>query len=366
MSTVSDREEHAISLIYFGTPAYACPALQVLAKDARFKVLAVVTQPDRPSGRGKKLTPPPVRVLADELSILCFQTVSIKKDAELQVELKALAPDFFVTVAFGQILTQAVLDIPQKGTVNAHASLLPLLRGANPIQHAILEGHKTTGVTTMITELGVDTGPMLKKEAIEIASSDSLGELADRLAEINGPLLVDTLLALHSGVLKPETQDDALATQAPKCPKELAILNWAESADILQRKIHAFNPAPGAVTFLGEERIKILRAEVLTANDSSKLTGPLNSPPVEPVTGLTKANSPPGRGGDEVDGVVSGSPGDILAITDNGLLVMCSDAPLLITSLQPAGKKEMAAKDWARGFFKGDSKPKATFESSLL
>jgi len=328
MSTVSDREEHVISLIYFGTPAYACPALQILAKDTRFKVLAVVTQPDRPSGRGKKLTPPPVRVLADELKIPCFQTASIKKDADLQAQLRALSPDFFVTVAFGQILTQAVLDIPQKVTVNAHASLLPLLRGANPIQHAILEGHDKTGVTTMITELGVDTGPMLKKEEIEIASSDSLGELADRLAEINGPLLVETLLALHSGALEPETQDDALATQAPKCPKELAILNWTESAEILQRKIQAFNPAPGAVTFLGEERIKILRAELSEAS-------------------LEKT-----------------SPGDIVAITDTGLLVACSDAPLLIKSLQPAGKKEMSAKDWARGFFKGDSKPKAAFSAN--
>jgi len=317
-----------ISIIYFGTPAYACPALQVLAKDVRFKVLAVVTQPDRPSGRGKKLTPPPVRILADELTIPCFQTASIKKDADLQAQLKALAPDFFVTVAFGQILTQAVLDIPQKGTVNAHASLLPLLRGANPIQHAILEGHKTTGVTTMITELGVDTGPMLKREEVEIASSDSLGELAERLAKINGPLLVETLLELHSGQLKPETQDDSLSTQAPKCVKELAILNWVESAEILQRKIHAFNPTPGAVSFLGEERIKILRAELSAENQGTAL------------------------------------PGAIVAITDKGILIACSDAPLLITSLQPAGKKEMSAKDWARGFFKGDSKPKATFCSN--
>jgi methionyl-tRNA formyltransferase len=323
----------AISIIYFGTPAYACPALKVLAADSRFKILAVVTQPDRPSGRGKKLTPPPVRVLADEFKIPCFQTNSIKKDADLQEKLKAFAPDFFVTVAFGQILTQAVLDIPSRGTVNAHASLLPLLRGANPIQHAILEGHKTTGVATMITELGVDTGPMLKKSEIEIGPLETLGELAARLADINGPLLVETLLELVAGTLKPEAQDDTLATQAPKCPKEMALLNWNESASVLQRKIHAFNPAPGSVSFFNGERVKILRAE---------------------LSNLSQGNA---------------SAGSILEVTNQGLLVACADKPLLVTSLQPAGKKEMPAQDWARGYFKGESKPNATFgmnQASLI
>jgi methionyl-tRNA formyltransferase len=322
-----------ISLVFLGTPVFACPALRTLSQDARFQVKAVVTQPDRPSGRGKKLTPPPIRTLAEELNLPCFQTVSIKKDTDLQAHLSSLMPDFFVTVAFGQILTQAVLDIPHLGTVNAHASLLPALRGANPIQQAILLGHPVTGITTMMTELGVDTGPMLKTIQVNIGDTESLGELSERLSQASGPLLVETLQGLANGSLIPKPQEHALATHAPKCLKEQAILDWNEPADLVKRKIFAFNPAPGAVTFLNGERLKVLHAQ----------PAPLDT-----------------------DTLDSQNPGQIMAVIENGILVACADAPLLLTSIQPAGKREMSARDWAMGQFKGERHPVMSFDTKAL
>jgi methionyl-tRNA formyltransferase len=310
-----------IRIVFLGTPAFSLPALQTLADDDRFEVAAVVTQPDRPAGRGQKLTPPPVKTLGEKLGIPTFQTPSIKKDEVLKAHLKSLAPDFLVTVAFGQILTQEVLDIPKLGTVNAHASLLPEFRGANPIQQAILQGKTETGITTMLTELGVDTGPMLLKHTVRIGENETLGELTQRLSEAAGPLLVDTLAGMKAGNVKPEAQPHEQATHAPKCAKEDAILNWHEPAEVLHRKIRGFNPAPGAATFLAGERIKILRS--------------------------TRTNSK--------NSIKTGVPGQILAIIEVGIQVQTGEGVLEITSLQPAGKREMSARDWALGQFKADA-----------
>ncbi len=319
-----------IRIVFLGTPAFACPALETLAADSRIQIEAVVTQPDRPAGRGHKLTPPPVRVLAEKLGLPLFQTVSIKKDETLKAHLESLKPDFFITVAFGQILTQAVLDIPKVATVNAHASLLPEFRGANPIQQAILQGCPETGITAMMTELGVDTGPMLRKKTLQIGEQESLGELTVRLSELAGPLLVETLTGMIDGSVLPETQDNALATHAPKCQKEDAILDWAEPAMVLHRRIRAFNPAPGATTFLSGERVKILRAEIIAPNSEEMIK--------------------------------DGKPGQILAIMDTeGVLVATGDGLLKITALQPAGKREMSARDWALGAFKPDTQGQRTF-----
>jgi methionyl-tRNA formyltransferase len=300
------------------------PALQTLVTDARIEVAAVVTQPDRPAGRGQKLTPPPVKTLADTLGLPVFQTTSIKKDEPLKQHLRELAPDFFVTVAFGQILTQEILDIPKRGTVNAHASLLPEFRGANPIQQAILQGKSETGITTMLTELGVDTGPMLLKHTVPIDSQVTMGELTEQLSQAAGPLLVNTLTGMVQGTVHPQPQPHELATHAPKCPKEDAILNWQEPAAQLQLKIRAFNPAPGAATFLAGERIKLLRAQVY----------------------------PPAAGAHSEEILKSGQPGQLLAIIDTGVLVRTGDGILELQSLQPAGKREMPARDWALGLFK--------------
>lgn len=313
-----------IRIVFLGTPAFSIPALNALVADERIEIAAVVTQPDRPAGRGQKLTPPPIKTLADELGLPAFQTVSIKKDETLKAHLKALAPDFLVTVAFGQILTQEVLDIPKVATVNAHASLLPEFRGANPIQQAILQGKAETGITTMLTELGVDTGPMLLKHTLAIGPEETMGELTQRLSQSAGPLLVNTLVGMMDGSVQAEVQPHELATHAPKCQKEDAILDWSESAHQLQLKIRAFNPAPGAATFLAGERVKLLKAVVY------------QKPAVAQSEEILK----------------SGQPGQILAIIETGLLVQTGEGVLEVRSLQPAGKKEMAARDWALGYFK--------------
>lgn len=310
-----------IRIVFLGTPAFSLPALQALVDDSRIEVAAVVTQPDRPAGRGQKLTPPPIKTLGEQLGLPTFQTASIKKDETLKAHLKSLAPDFLVTVAFGQILTQEVLDTPKIGTVNAHASLLPEFRGANPIQQAILQGKAETGITTMLTELGVDTGPMLMKHVVQIGENETMGELTQRLSLAAGPLLVETLVGMKNGSVQPQTQAHEQATHAPKCAKEEAILNWQEPVSILHRKIQGFNPAPGAASFLGSERIKILRSQQANSKVSIK----------------------------------SGAPGEILAIIETGILVQAGDATLEVTSVQPAGKREMPARDWALGAFKADA-----------
>ncbi len=313
-----------IKIVFLGTPAFSMPALNALMADERITIAAVVTQPDRPAGRGQKLTPPPIKTLGDALGLPTFQTVSIKKDETLKAHLKSLAPDFLVTVAFGQILTQEVLDIPKVGTVNAHASLLPEFRGANPIQQAILTGKAETGITTMLTELGVDTGPMLKMHTVTIGAEECMGELTERLSQAAGPLLVDTLVGMVNGTVQPQVQPHEQATHAPKCKKEDAFLDWDQSAHDLQLKIRAFNPAPGAATFLDAERVKLTRAREYQQSAATQ--------------------------SEEI--LKSGQPGQILAIIETGLLVQTGNGLLEILKLQPAGKKEMLARDWALGHFK--------------
>lgn len=314
-----------IKIVFLGTPAFSIPALSALVADARIEIVAVVTQPDRPAGRGQKLTPPPIKTLAaDELGLPVFQTASIKKDETLKAHLKSLSPDFLVTVAFGQILTQEVLDIPKVATVNAHASLLPEFRGANPIQQAILQGKSETGITTMLTELGVDTGPMLLKHTLAIGVEETMGQLTERLSQAAGPLLVETLVGMVDGSVQPQVQPHELATHAPKCQKEDAILDWQLSANQLQLKIRAFNPAPGGATFLEGERVKLLKAR--------EYFQPAAAQP------------------EEIMG--EGQPGQMLAVIETGLLVQTGQGILEVLSVQPAGKKEMTARDWALGHFK--------------
>ena len=329
-----------IRIVFLGTPAFSLAALQALHDAPNIEIACVVSQPDRPSGRGQKLMPPPIRVLAEQLNLPVVQTASIKKDTELKDRLRTLAPDFLVTVAFGQILTQEVLDIPKLATVNAHASLLPEYRGANPIQQAILDGQTVTGITTMLTELGVDTGPMLLKAEVPIGPEDTLGEVAERLSVAAGPLLVETLTGFAAGTVKPETQDDTKATHAPKVDKSIALLDWQQPAAILQRQIRAFNPAPGAAAFFDGERVKLLRARLAPNPDSLNLNSSLKS----------------------------GRPGDILAMIDSGILIQTGGGILEVTSLQPAGKKEMPARSWATGALKngtGHFEPAQTAASNV-
>ena len=244
-------------IIFMGTPDFAVPTLAALA-EAGHTIVAVYTQPPRPAGRGKKLQPSPVQVEAEIRGIEVRSPVSLK-DAEAQADFASLEPDLAVVAAYGLILPQAVLDVPKHGCLNVHASLLPHWRGAAPIQRSILAGDQVTGITIMQMETGLDTGPMLATARTPV-DDKTAGELTEELAEIGAQLMVGTLIDLP--MLHAVTQDDAEASYAPKIDKAEAKIDFAQSAEAIERQVRAFAPFPGAWFELGGERIKVLKAEV--------------------------------------------------------------------------------------------------------
>jgi methionyl-tRNA formyltransferase len=309
----------AMRVVFFGTPQFSVPTLEALAGDPHIEIVGIVTQPDRPSGRGQKLTPPPVKHMAEVLHLgPIFQPLKVRTDDAFLNQLDALKADFFVTIAFGQILPQRLLDMPRLGTVNVHASLLPKLRGANPIQWAILNGLSETGLTTMLTDAGVDTGAMLLKTTVTIDPCENAQMLADRLAELGGPLLLQTLSGLENGSLKPTPQEDTLATHAPKLSKQQAWLEWSQPAEVLLCKIRGQQPWPGAQSLFDNQPLKIFEARRLASEHSNE----------------------------------NAMAGELLETTKFGVIVACGrngNERLMLTSVQPAGKKPMAANDWLRG-----------------
>ena len=323
-----------IRTIFMGTPSFSVPALQALLRDPRFEVLGVLTQPDRPSGRGQKLQPSPVKLTAEQSGIPIWQPTSLRKDTECLAWLRSAAPDVFVTIAFGQILSQEVLDIPRLGTVNVHASLLPRWRGANPIQWAIKSGDSKTGLTTMLTDIGVDTGAMLLRWETPILPEDTGESLTDRLSQAAGPLLIDTLVRLSDGSIASQPQDSLFATHAPKAKKEEAILDWHQSAAMLAQIIRAQQPWPGAVLPWSDEKqtdgrqIKIISAVALSPQLQAEQSAPLSAPPGK-ILGVFKTS-------------------DI-----TGVCVQTGDGILLLREVQPPGKRAMSALDWFRGLNTG-------------
>jgi methionyl-tRNA formyltransferase len=329
-----------IKLVFLGTPLFSVPCLASLLNceesnqhsDLTIDVLAVVTQPDKPSGRGQKLQPTAIKQYVQEHAphIPVFQPKSIRKDAELIAQLKALEPDYFITIAFGQILSQEVLDIPKKGTINVHASLLPELRGANPIQWAILQGKTETGLTTMLTDIGVDTGDMLLKRVIPIGEEDTTLELAQNLSKAAGPLLLETLKQHATGQLVAMPQPHEQSTHAPKLSPEVALIDWTQPTAALHNKIRGQQPSPGAYTYFQGERFKLLASTLPKSN-----ANPILEESLKPEESLK-----------------NDVPGSILAIMKEGLLVKTGDGAILLKQVQPAGKKAMAARDWANGVLK--------------
>lgn len=245
-------------IIYAGTPDFSVPALRALL-DAGENVVAVYTQPDRPAGRGRKLTASPVKQAALEAGIPVFQPLSLRNDGA-QRELAALAADLMVVAAYGLLLPKVVLDMPTHGCVNLHASLLPRWRGAAPIQRAIECGDTETGITLMQMDVGLDTGNMLAKSACPITPRDTAQDLHDRLAEMGAALLIQHLPVLLTGTLTGEVQDDALVTYAKKLDKAEAVLDWSLPAAELARRVMAFNPWPVAETQWKGETLRIWRA----------------------------------------------------------------------------------------------------------
>jgi len=296
-------------IIFAGTPEFSVAPLQALLA-SEHQVVAVYTQPDRPAGRGRKLTPSPVKQLALAHNIPVFQPENFKNEAERQ-QLADLKADVMVVVAYGLILPQAVLDLPKYGCLNIHASLLPRWRGAAPIQRAIEAGDAETGITIMQMEAGLDTGPMLLKQHLPIATDDTAQSLHDRLAEMGASAIVQTLAELSELQANAEIQNAEQACYAAKLCKTEAKIDWHLPADTLVRRIMAFNPWPMAFCDFDGQPLRILQAQAL-------------------------------------EGPQHNEPGEMILLEKSGLDVTAGKGLVRITHLQPAGKKPMSAYDFCQ------------------
>ena len=303
-------------IVFAGTPEFAALHLQALLDDKSHEIVAVYTQPDRPAGRGKKLKPSPVKVLAEHHGLTILQPLSLKNSEQQQI-LAQLNADIMVVVAYGLLLPLAILDTPKQGCINVHASLLPRWRGAAPIQRAIEAGDTETGVTIMQMDVGLDTGDMLCTAHCTIEKMDTGGSLHDKLAIIGPPALLATLQQITQGTATPEKQNDTLSNYAPKMTKEEALLDWSQPAEVLDRKIRAFNPFPVTYTTLNNERIRIWQAKLITTDSESASPGTICEP-----ENLCKPNSPP-------------------KFNSQGIQVATGEGSLLITELQLPGKKHL-------------------------
>ena len=301
-----------MNIIFMGTPAFAVPTLDLLYKSEKHKVQAVFTQPDKPKGRGYKLTPPPVKVLASKHDTPVYQPQSLKNNGEEYVDIiKSLNPDLIAVVAYGKILPKSVLDIPKYGCVNVHGSLLPKYRGAGPIQWAVLNDEAETGITTMLMGEGLDTGDMLLKKATPIGENETAAELFDRLALMGAELLIETLDALEQGGVAPEKQSETEATYAPMLSKDMCNIDFAKPVRAIHKQICGLSDWPCAVTMLNGKRLKIYKSEIV----SNKPTG--------------KAN------------------GQIINAKD--FSVACEGGVIRFTEIQAEGSKRMKTADYLRG-----------------
>lgn len=298
-------------LVFMGTPDFASASLEALLRSDD-SIVGVVTQPDRPKGRGQTLTPSPVKLLAEREKIPLLQPLKMKGPEFLQA-LAEWKPDLIAVAAFGRILPPAILSLPPLGCINVHGSLLPKYRGAGPIQWAIINGETETGITTMLMDEGMDTGAMLLQEAIPIAQDDTAGSLSPRLAELGGRLLVETIVRLKAGTLMPRPQDASQATMAPLLKKEDGVIDWALPAAVLANRVRGLSPWPGAyVTMAGGNRWTIWRALALPG----------------PVTEL---------------------PGIVVAVTTKAIHVATGEGVLAVTELQPANSRRMAVSQYLAG-----------------
>lgn len=248
-----------MNIVFMGTPDFAVPSLKALIDE--FGVKAVYTQPDRPKGRGKKLAMSPVKEVAVENNVTVFQPNSLRKEPEAVEALKALEPDFIIVVAFGQILPKEVLDIPKYACINLHGSLLPKYRGAAPIQWSVINGEKIAGNTTMLMDVGLDTGDMLLKDEVEITRYMTSGELYEKLKNRGANLLVETIKKMQKGEITPIKQNDEESCYAPMLNKEIAKIDWNKSAEVIHNHIRGLNPWPVATTQYEDKTMKIYESD---------------------------------------------------------------------------------------------------------
>jgi len=297
-------------ILFMGTPDFAVPALTGLV-DRGYPVIGVVTQPDRPQGRGRAVASSPIKRLADDLGLTVFQPEKVRHPSFLAT-VRDLAPDLVAVAAFGQILPKEILFGPKLGCINIHPSLLPKYRGAAPINWALIRGEEKTGVTIMQLDEGMDSGAILLQEETPIGPSETFGMLHDRLAKMGAELLLIALAMLQSGVLQPRPQDDRLATLAPRLAREDGLIHWEKDCRSLVSLIRGLSPTPCAYTHLGGKQMKVFMAEA------------------EP-------------------GSVTEAPGTVVGETGAGLRVAAGNGTVLLQELQLEGKKRMAAHDFLRG-----------------
>jgi methionyl-tRNA formyltransferase len=296
-------------VIFMGTPEFACPTLRLLIERGE-QVVAVVTQPDRPKGRGQQTLPPPVKVLAESHGIPVLQPHRVRVP-EAIAEIRALEPELIVVVAFGQILPKALLDIPPLGCINVHASLLPRYRGAAPLNWCIINGETETGVTTMLMDVGLDTGDMLVKKATPIDPDEDAQSLHDRLSLLGAETMAATLELLDAGKLVPEKQDDSLTCYAPMLKKELGRIDWDKDPLTIKNLVRGVTPWPGAYSYLDGKMLKLFRVRT---------------------------------------GSGAGAPGTVLAAGKQGLEVACQGGSIIVDELQLEGKKRLPAADFLAGY----------------
>lgn len=293
-------------IIYMGTPDFAVPALERLVESSH-EVVAVFTQPDKPRGRKMIMTPPDVKVCAEKYNIPVYQPNTFKDGEALKI-IEDYNPDTIVVAAYGKILPKAVLDAPKYGCINIHGSLLPKYRGASPIQQAVLNGDKITGITTMLMDVGLDTGDILLQAETEIGENETSGELFDRLAVLGGDLLMDTLSSLEKCEITPKKQDESLASHTVKIDKSSCPIDFSKTAVEVHNQVRGLNPWPVATTRIGEKNVKVYS------------------------TKLCKKN---------------GKEGTILSVKP--LIVACGEGSVEICQLQPEGKKQMTAEAFVAG-----------------
>lgn len=314
-----------LRIIYMGTPPFAVPALETLIARSKpglalregYEIVTVITRPDKPSGRGKEIVYSPVKQFALSHDIPVWQPGSLKRQEHIDM-LAAYGADLYIVAAFGQILPQAVLDLPRYGTLNIHASLLPKYRGVSPISEAILQGDIETGVSIMLIDAGIDTGPILLQSAIPIAEDDTTGSLMSKLAALGASALLEVLPLWIEGTITPQPQDERLASYTHMLHKEDGKIDWNRPADILERTVRAFTPWPGAFTYWGDRLLKIISARAV--QDKSSSEGRVGT------VGLYKEH-----------GVQT-----LTVITGKGLFI--------IEKLQLEGKKAMSGDEFLRGY----------------
>ncbi len=312
-----------MKVVFMGTPDFAVSTLEAIY-EAGHEIVLVVTQPDKPRGRGKEMQFPDVKVWAIEHDLPVYQPVKIKEEEAIEY-LRGYEADVFVVAAFGQILPKAILDMPPLGCVNVHASLLPKYRGAAPIQWAVINGDKVSGVTTMQMGVGLDDGDMLLKEEVELAEDETGGSLFDRLAIVGGKLCVETIEGLKAGTVKAVPQNEDEATHVGMIKKSMGEMDFEKSAEELERLIRGLNPWPSAFTRLNGKTLKVWKAAVSSYEDMANETGI------------------------SVSDIEGSNPGEVIWTGKDSIAVKCNGDILLMQEVQLEGKKRMTVADYLRG-----------------